>query len=623
MAPSSKVPIYPRPISPLSAESLYLEPQDIIYETSQPSSDDDSHARAAKRRRIEKLGEQYLRGDGLHILSAGLQGPFHSKWKNPWGKRGRATKRAAAEIPETVGRSVNMLQAQRSGRANARNGKVEEWLRRSSAYSGLELGEQNSPTPVREKVVAATEDVIYGPSCRLDSKFEMHKVLGQSGSHGQNTQPIASPSRSVNCLYRLDADEAHIERRAWVSPAANADRAEFAALKSKRRVVEVAPSSAMLSPFEYRRVPDEVQKRRKSEEVADQLQEENQSMAPPTTTEQRNLHATSGNEGPDESERLHATSERAGFPQAVTTSTSSAIPALPTDTSRGSVANLPSAQKQSLDVPAPSTNNLAFEEQALAEQFTPANATEEPPQTANREELKATPVTSDVDGHGSKLASEENQASHLKDKVSSGVDRNLSPETVAKMGLVPNTQDMLAGMSPLTFSTIKRVASGFERLATPATATKRRPEKPNRTASSAQGERFSSGSSQGSLKTRLRVSKGGSSVAIGKENRMISVGEEEPNEQFADSITRPAKECVLLEATLKGLKSALKPSRPPIRTAAFPSSKGSFSTGIDGGQNIPVIGDDTLDLEGTMNDLGSYLETWDVEKEASGMAIDT
>lgn len=623
MAPSSKVPIYPRPVSPLSAESLYLEPQEIIYETSQPSSDDDSHARAAKRRRIQKLGEQYLRGDGLHILSAGLQGPFHSKWKNPWGKRGRATKRAVAEIPETAGRPVNKLQAQRSGRAKARNSKVEEWLRRSSAYSGLELDEQSSPTPVRVKVVAATEDVIYGPSCRLDSKFEMHKVVGHSGSREHDTQPVARPSRSADCLYRMDADDTHIKRRAWVSHAANADRAEFAALKSKRRVVEVAPSYTMLSPFEYRRVSDGVQKPRKFEEVADQLQEENQSGAPPATTQERNLHATSGDEGPDESERLHATSERADFPRAVITSTSSAIPALPTEISRGSVANLPSAQPQSLDVPAPSTNNLAFEEQALAQLLNPANVIEEPPQNTNGELLKAALFTRDVNGHKSKLTSEENQTPHLQDKVSSGVDRTLLPETIAKVGLVPNTQDMLAGMRPLTFSTVKRAASGFERLATPATATKRRPEKSSRTASFAQGKRFSSGSSQGSLKTRLRVSKGGSSVAIGKENRMISVGEEEPNEQLADSFTRPPKECVLPEASLKGLKSGLKPSGPPIRTAPFPSSKGSTSTGIDGGQNIPVMGDDAFDLEGTMNDLGSYLETWDVEKEASGMGIDT
>jgi hypothetical protein len=623
MAPSSKVPIYPRPVSPLSAESLYLEPKDIIYETSQSSSDDDVQARATKRRRIEELGEQYLRGDGLHILSAGLQGPFHSKWKNPWGKRGRATKRAVAEIPETTGRPVNKLQAQKSSCAKARNSKVEEWLRRSSAYSGLELGEQSSPTPVRTKIVAATEDVTYGPSCRLDSKFEMHKVVGHSGYREHNTKPVARPSKSVDCLHRLDADDAHIKRRAWVSHAANADRAEFAALKSKRRVVEVAPSSTMLSPFEYRRVSDGVQKRRKFEEVAEQLQEENESMAPPETTQQRNLHVTSGDEEPDESERLHATSDRADFLRAAITSTSSAIPALPTDTSRSSVANLPSAQPQSLDVPAPSTNNLAFEEQALAHQSNPPDVTEEPPQNTNGEGLKAAPFTRDLNGHGSKLTSEENQTPHLKDKVASGVDRTLFPETIAKVGLVPNTQDMLAGMSPLTFSTIKRAASGFERLTTPATATKRRLEKSSRTPSFAQGERFSSGSSQGSLKRRLRVSKGGSSLAIGKENRMISVGEAELNEQLADSVARPAKECVLPEASLKGLKSALKPSGPPLRTAPFPSSKGSTSTGIDGGQNIPVMGDDTFDLEGTMNDLGSYLETWDVEKEASCMGIDT
>ena len=46
----------------------------------------DEVARATKRRRIELLGESYLRGNQLHIASAALKGPFDNGWKNPWKK---------------------------------------------------------------------------------------------------------------------------------------------------------------------------------------------------------------------------------------------------------------------------------------------------------------------------------------------------------------------------------------------------------------------------------------------------------------------------------------------------------------------------------------------------------
>jgi hypothetical protein len=53
------------------------------------ASDDelDDPARAAKRRRIEELGESYLQGKPLFISSALLRGPFDDGWVNPWKKQ--------------------------------------------------------------------------------------------------------------------------------------------------------------------------------------------------------------------------------------------------------------------------------------------------------------------------------------------------------------------------------------------------------------------------------------------------------------------------------------------------------------------------------------------------------
>jgi hypothetical protein len=632
MAPPSKVPVYPRPVSPLSAESFYLEPQDIIYATSQSSSDDDSSARAAKRRRVEKLGEQYLRGDGLHILSAGLKGPFDKNWKNPWANRRREPKRAVPEIPETIGKPSKKLQAQKNGRAKVGNDKVEEWLRRNTTPSSIQIDDQISPTPLRTKVVEtrdpspvkptskATDDTVPG-SYRLESDFATHKAtykdVADSGAYGHNLETSPRLPDKVDCPLQSEVtNDARTKRRAWVSHAANADRAEFAALKSKRRVTEVAPSSTMLSPFEYRRSLDGFQKPKRFEEIADEVQAMNQSMAPPASTEPHNLHTKDDDQGPEEQEHLPSGSNLPNWPQAVTKSTSSAAPVLSTDTSRASVPNLPSAQPQSLDIPAPSTNNLAFEEQAPEQLSESVDPTDEPPRNLIRDETNAIQTTKLVDNHES-LGSRRDCTPHVVNKVLDCADETRLARTITKEGL--STQDMLAAMSPLAFSTVKRPTVGFQQPGTPLTATKRRTEKSGRIASFAQTERISSDSSQGSLKASLRVTKGNSTVVVGKENKLSAAGKDGSSESLFGCFPRPAMESLVPVASPKRLKSALKSSGLPIQAGEFPSIKGSTSTGIDGGQNLPVLGDDTFDLDGAIDDLGSYLGTWDAEKEASSL----
>lgn len=94
-----KLPIHPRPVSPLNAEPLRSSPADIFLDD---SSDQDSYDEqcVSKRRRIEKLGEQYLRGDGLFIMTASLEGPL-TGWVNPWAKRYRQGVTTRTKIPKT------------------------------------------------------------------------------------------------------------------------------------------------------------------------------------------------------------------------------------------------------------------------------------------------------------------------------------------------------------------------------------------------------------------------------------------------------------------------------------------------------------------------------------------
>ncbi|KAI9722042.1 MAG: hypothetical protein M1812_002002 [Candelaria pacifica] len=75
-----------RQTSPLIFEPLSPSPLEILVKDS--DDDDDIDQRAAKRRRVEKLGQQYLRGQPLLISTATLRGPFNASWVNPWKRTG-------------------------------------------------------------------------------------------------------------------------------------------------------------------------------------------------------------------------------------------------------------------------------------------------------------------------------------------------------------------------------------------------------------------------------------------------------------------------------------------------------------------------------------------------------
>lgn len=82
---------FPRPVSPVTFETCSPPGEDIAYGELLGSDDElDEAGRAAKRRRVERLAESYLRGNRLLIFSASLRGPFDGDWTNPWRKeRGR------------------------------------------------------------------------------------------------------------------------------------------------------------------------------------------------------------------------------------------------------------------------------------------------------------------------------------------------------------------------------------------------------------------------------------------------------------------------------------------------------------------------------------------------------
>jgi hypothetical protein len=177
----SSHPIYPRPVSPLQYEPLHTRPEDVLFEQESEGSGNDEEYRAAKRRRIEKLAQQYLRGDGLFILTAGIKGPLGGGWKNPWEKirsKGRkadglGADRERREIPET---------ATKIGRGEIREnaGKKESFVERKTAVPDETADE------VKEK---HTEALPVEEDCRASGAIQGDPFIVNNGTSTSDRTP--------------------------------------------------------------------------------------------------------------------------------------------------------------------------------------------------------------------------------------------------------------------------------------------------------------------------------------------------------------------------------------------------------------------------------------------------
>lgn len=179
-------PPYPRPVPNIDFDEDPILPGTIIYTNEDEIQEPE---RVAKRRRVEANANAYLRGEGLFILSASLQGPFDAGWKNPWAptnrKRNlkvddgpRPIKRARVS-PQNVGpvqavgtnppvnRSRPSLPPQenpfartiRSSEPPTHDEKVESWLRRNNALPHDSFAVPTSPTPKKRPSVAGSSKV--------------------------------------------------------------------------------------------------------------------------------------------------------------------------------------------------------------------------------------------------------------------------------------------------------------------------------------------------------------------------------------------------------------------------------------------------------------------------------
>ncbi|KAK6384603.1 hypothetical protein LTS17_002166 [Exophiala oligosperma] len=163
----AKVPEYPRPVSRVPVDDIPICADTIVYYDEQSNEEIDSEQRAAKKRRIQNFATSYLRGEPIFIASAQLNGPFGKDWRNPWMKRRKSTTRTRstkrfrpdAAVDPSLQPSKTGLDKQSRARGDRRTSqrysqedcneirKVEDWLRTSSFYEKAADRPILSPSP--------------------------------------------------------------------------------------------------------------------------------------------------------------------------------------------------------------------------------------------------------------------------------------------------------------------------------------------------------------------------------------------------------------------------------------------------------------------------------------------
>ncbi|KAK5229025.1 hypothetical protein LTR47_008183 [Exophiala xenobiotica] len=677
----AKAPEYPRPVSPISVDELPICADTIVYHNERDSIEDDSNERAAKRRRIEAYATSYLRGEPLFIATAQLKGPFGNGWKNPWarakpksnGIQQTAVRKAvhptAANSPrqqqqrsspsikrpavresthvqqeksqKLLNRAENLDEQKFWARREARvhqstveEGvgevrKVADWLKRNNFYEQAEqrhapsFSSMSSPTYTysqkrTKKWEAAPIPIEYPPVA--DPVMDMVNV--QDVASRRSTAKMQHPERE--------------EKRSLLDDRSIAEGKAQREMPKSSPVPMKGPWTSVLSQegpeLSKTSLPMEGDIGHNVVEVCEPAQ----AVVEPTSLPALDLdaaHAT--NEGQIGTSNLpHLTSTgqvslapfgshmgSASLHTAPEHSSSrghtSGLPALSKETSKASVLyDLPSAQAQAQPVLHSAPSNLSSNIQMIQDPPDP------PASGAYDSEI--------ITDHGAVPAVEE------MNKLASGQHEDIPSADLRSYeqpgSLVPAVEDKADNFIPISAiqaSTVKKTHTMNESKSSPKGSTKTRAVKKKKAAFLA--DENSSGSSQGSIKLAMKVAKP-SALNQDKLNivnaEKVSKCRPEAEESIGQSSPSCREKLISDGLVRKGiLKSSLKTSTGP---ALSPADGASSSTKYDAQRPLKLnaienaavsFKEDDFDLDGAMNDLGSFLGTWDQQQEAVGLKI--
>ena len=227
----------PRATSPLRYSPVHYSPSDVLCPGS--SDEDTPKFRATKKLNREALGREYLQDRPPVILSAGLRGPLHDGWLNPWKK----AKRQSVDKPKVVPR---FTAARTDIRKRDGGSSAESSSERDSSSEGSEISSADEPSnyppanhrrhhprnPPGSSEEDSPEDDIADGSISNPGRLWNR----QDGSRGARKRPITA-KKSTAPLVKLQGGKSG--RIKPPTPTPNARR------QNKRQVNLVSSSSSL------------------------------------------------------------------------------------------------------------------------------------------------------------------------------------------------------------------------------------------------------------------------------------------------------------------------------------------------------------------------------------------
>lgn len=530
--------------------------------------------------------------------------------------------------------------------------QVEDWLRKNenSSQTGQSLS-QSSPSlltrpsknrskkwesPVLEVEFPPIPDDILG------HVLHPRSLAPDMGVHSVTTKRPEAPPHPAKSITPGDSatieddriKDAQHSKAPSLSPTArhrriisstNKSRAEDAILAMKRRSLHTIPPSSHLPAFEYRRAVTK-------EPIQDAGLEHPQQPFDLKTTEVNALvngDVRTDSKSNEPSDSLHTAIERAS-PGLIE---NAAVSPLEAESGPSANRDIPSAQMPIQIALESAPSNLSG----------PGGLLEEPRQNINSK--------TDQDTEGRIIGTvanvpRGNAPSESLDVPEPGTESGIvhidqfqqpavlpSEKTPKPAHMQPSdTQQMIESITPLAFSTIKKPnkTTGIQNNSTPLTATKVRRAAKGKRASFAP-EEASSGSSRGSLKAIMKVAKSPRMDRAHPDRLKMTWEGEDDDENSVHSIHHvpdtmsniPLAERGTKNGTPRGiLRSSSNPSGRGLTSGTHKTSSSSFKQDAQRVRALDMIEDDTelpvddFDVDAVMDDLGSYLGTWDPEKEA-------
>ncbi|RVX75114.1 hypothetical protein B0A52_01391 [Exophiala mesophila] len=633
----SRAPEYPRPVPSVSAEEYPICPGTIVYHEASHELDNGVEARAAKRRRIERYAVSYLRGEPLFILTAQLRGPFTGDWQSPWSTHGNAdvvVNPPKPEIPETskIVRQrhsplshtpLESAQLKDKEEVHSSDHKVERWLKTNKAYGQLNHGHsQSSPTPQTGTVQRRTKK---WESPMIDIEFppvpDEVVNLAQSLPPLPADLPVLEDDPKVIQTADAQPDQEPVRRpQTRDSLVTDGVRSEFAMLASKRRSLHTIPASSHLPAFEFRRVTAKEQGDGEAPADADAVktlpEPAVEDLPEPTTIV------------PTDTTKPGEALEERQSPPLINTEQSLSKASSYNETEN----QLPSAQVIAPPPQQSTISNLSSHGDMLLE-LHPSNAPVDGVLTgesgcANPAEPAKAPGNTRTSNMTSALKADEHPHS-VVDGAKEVLVKDLDVTPKVDFARQFNTQQMVNSITPFAMSTVKKTSYGAGSKSSPAKTTKSRTSRNKKRASFALEETVSASSSHASIRMTMKVAKPAKSLNANEKILEDNGAQEISQEGDVDisfSGTRLIRDKggeetssrgILKASIMSGSLNDIKSSKHTASSSAKQDAQrvNPFSMGEDEME----LNDDTFDVAAAIDDLGSFLGTWDAEMEAAGL----